>query len=82
MCVVGAVSNGLCQVPVDVVFALSVMFSNVVCFVSIFRQSFVFSKTHVYVSTSLTNISGLVFGNNYSCKLRLVSRMVVPCLLR
>ena len=43
-------------------FGLSVMFGNVVCFVSVFRPSFVFSKSHVQVSTSLTNISGLAAG--------------------
>ena len=35
LCVVGAVSKALCRVPIDVVFGLSVMFSNVVSFVTV-----------------------------------------------
>ena len=38
VCLVGTVSKGLCRVPFDVVFGLSVMFINVVCFVSVFRR--------------------------------------------
>ena len=57
---------------VNVVFGLSVLFSNVVGFLSVFCRSLVFNKSYIQpVSAGLTNVSGLAIGafNLVNCTL-------------
>ena len=50
------------RVPVVVVVCQLMMYSNVIVGITISRGSFVFSQSHVKVSTSLINIGSLAVG--------------------
>ena len=50
------------RTPVDSVFRMSVMFSNVIVDIAFSRRSFVFSQSSCEVSASLTDVGGVEVG--------------------
>ena len=50
------------RTPVDSVFRMSVIFSNVIVDIAFSRRSFVFSQSSCEVSASLTDVGGVEVG--------------------
>ena len=50
------------RIPVDSVFRMSVMFSNVIVDIAFSRRSFVFSQSSFELSASLTDVGGVEVG--------------------
>ena len=79
MKVVCTVGQALSRVPVNVVVCQLMMYSNVIVGITIFRGSFMFSRSRVKVPASLTNVGSLAVGafDLVNCSLSVVGFVLV-----
>ena len=78
--VVFRIHNTCRRVPVDLMFSLQVVFSNVIVGVTISRRSFVFDQSRGKVSTNFTHVSGLAVAafDLIYCSLSVLGRTYLP----